>query len=88
MTVVDRCICHDVPLTKVRERAAALRTFGMTDERELLRSITQELSCTTGCGMCKPYVILTLRTGKAAYDYRDPEVAAVLAERERALDHI
>lgn len=88
MSVVDRCICHDVPLTVVRERAAALRVLGVTGEREILSTLADELGCTTGCGMCKPYVTLTLRTNKAAFDYRDPEVAKVLAEQSRVVDHI
>lgn len=88
MTVVDRCICHDVPLSVVRQRAVALRALGVTDEREILHTISEELGCGTSCGMCRPYVTLTLRTANAAFDYRDPEVARVLAEQERTLDHI
>jgi hypothetical protein len=30
--------------------------------------------------MCRPYVKLTLRTGRTAFDHRDPAVRAVTAE--------
>jgi NAD(P)H-nitrite reductase large subunit len=78
--MVDRCVCHQVPLTRVKRRADELRAAGITGETALLETLADELRCTTGCGMCRPYVKLTLRTGRTAFDHRDPAVRAVTAE--------
>lgn len=78
--MVDRCVCHQVPLARVKARAAELRARGVTDEAALLDALAGELKCTTGCGMCRPYVKLTLRTGRVAFDHREAIVRAACAE--------
>jgi hypothetical protein len=78
--VVDRCVCHQVPFEVVRRRAAELRAEGIDGEAELLERLAAELKCTTGCGMCRPYVKLTLRTGRASFDHREALVRAAVAE--------
>lgn len=78
--MVDRCVCHQVPLSRIKRRADELRAQGTTGEADLLQTLADELGCTTGCGMCRPYVKLTLRTGRTAFDHRDPAVRAVTAE--------
>lgn len=78
--MVDRCVCHQVPFSRVKARADQLRDAGVTGEPELVRALAAELGCTTGCGMCGPYVRLTLRTGRVAFDHREAIVRAALAE--------
>lgn len=78
--MVDRCVCHQVPLIRIKRRADELRAGGMTDEASLLRMLADELKCTTGCGMCRPYVKLTLRTGRTAFDHREAAVRVATAE--------
>lgn len=78
--MVDRCVCHQVPLSRVKARADALRSAGVESEDDLVDTLAGELKCTTGCGMCEPYVRLTLRTGRVAFDHREPLVRAALAE--------
>ncbi|MCC5822383.1 MAG: hypothetical protein LAT64_06580 [Phycisphaerales bacterium] len=78
--MVDRCVCHQVMLSEVRDRVAALRLAGVGDEDRLVETLADELGCTTGCGMCEPYVRLTIRTGRTGFDHREAIVRAVLAE--------
>lgn len=70
-----------MPFSRVKARADALRAAGVAGEEHLLASLAAELGCTTGCGMCAPYVRLTLRTGRVAFDHREAAVRAVMAER-------
>lgn len=78
--MVDRCVCHQVTFERALDRAAELRAQGVTDEAALLARLADELGCTTGCGMCRPYLRLTLRTGRTAFDHRDPAVRAAASE--------
>lgn len=83
--MVDRCVCHQVSLTRVKACAEALRGAGVVGEEAILAALAADLRCTTGCGMCGPYVRLTLRTGRTAFDHREAIVrAAVDAARVRS----
>lgn len=77
---VDRCVCRQVSFERVKAAAERLRERGLTDESALLAALADALGCTTGCGMCTPYVRLTLRTGRTAFDHREPLVRAIIAE--------
>lgn len=79
--MVDRCVCHQVLFSRVKARADAMRAAGTTDEDRLVQALANELCCTTGCGMCEPYVRLTLRTGRIGFDHREAVVRAAIAER-------
>ncbi len=53
---VKRCLCYD-------------RSF-LEIQREGLKSIDEIIDrygCTTGCGMCKPYIEEMLRTGETSF---------------------
>jgi len=52
---VDRCVCHEVSFTELKELA---RSAGCT-----LEELRDKTDCCTGCGMCEPYVRLMLKTG-------------------------
>ncbi len=79
--MVDRCVCHQVLFSRIKARAEALRASGTTGEDALVEALAGELGCTTGCGMCEPYVRLTLRTGRVGFDHREALVKAAIAER-------
>jgi NAD(P)H-nitrite reductase large subunit len=79
--MVDRCVCHQVLLSRVKARADGLRAAGITGENQLVEALADELGCTTGCGMCEPYVRLTLRTGRVGFDHREAAVRAAIAGR-------
>ena len=56
---VDRCVCHKVTFAELAAIAAR--------EGCGLEGLAERTGCTTGCGMCRPYVELMLRTGDTAF---------------------
>jgi bacterioferritin-associated ferredoxin len=52
--LVDRCICRDVPFTRIAQLRAEGHGF---------RQAVERTGCCTGCGLCEPYVRLVLETG-------------------------
>lgn len=70
---VDRCVCRRVTFAELK----AMSSPGTTVEE-----LSQRTGCGTGCGMCRPYVALMLRTGRTAFAPLPPhEAERVLAER-------
>lgn len=68
---VNRCICHDVPFTRI----AQLRNAGLT-----FAQVRAQTRCCTGCSLCEPYVRLTLETGRTEFPVLTPaQVDAVMA---------
>ncbi len=55
---VNRCICHDVAFSRLKDVAARVGPD--------LDTLSRETGCGTGCGMCVPYIIYMLRTGKTS----------------------
>lgn len=51
---VDRCVCHHVPFTLVKD----LHAKGLS-----LPQIVDQTQCGTGCGLCEPYLRLVCLTG-------------------------
>ena len=73
---VDRCVCHSVPFTEIRRLVDA----GITR----LDQLADRTGCTTGCGMCEPYVRLVIATGQTEFTPMNPaEIDRLLAEAER-----
>ncbi|MEO1584938.1 MAG: (2Fe-2S)-binding protein [Planctomycetota bacterium] len=68
---VDRCVCHTVPFTELKQLADA-----GTDSFD---DLSMETGCGTGCGMCEPYVRLMLKTGQTSFPVMPPH------ELDRAL---
>jgi NAD(P)H-nitrite reductase large subunit len=55
---VTRCICHDVPFSKLKELSTSLGPD--------IDALMRETGCGTGCGMCVPYILFMLQTGKTS----------------------
>lgn len=73
---VDRCVCHSVPFTELKELADA----GMNS----IDQLADDTGCCTGCGMCEPYVRLMLRTGQTSFAVLPPhEIERILADPKR-----
>jgi bacterioferritin-associated ferredoxin len=53
--MVNRCICYEVPLSEVAARAQRGEGFDQ---------ISAATGCCQGCGMCEPYVRVTIATGR------------------------
>lgn len=76
---VDRCVCHSVALRAMVPMIGALRAQGTTDEVAILRALADATGCTTGCGMCEPYVKLMLKTGNTSFPVLPPhEIERIL----------
>ncbi len=74
---VDRCICHDIAFSRLKELAD--RHGHGLDE---LARIT---GCSTNCGMCKPYIIRMLETGQTLFPViSEPAAREIVARWEAA----
>ena len=59
MPTVDRCICYDISLAELKAIADKIDAD--------LETLSARTGCCTGCGMCRPYVELMLRTGRTSF---------------------
>jgi len=64
---VQACICY--PHTFAELKALALRHSWQT-----VAEITAAVGCGSGCGLCRPYLALMLRTGDTAFAVLPPEI--------------
>lgn len=71
---VDRCVCHNITLAELK----ALSKPGTT-----VADLSAKTGCCTGCGMCKPYVILMLRTGRTHFPVLAPHEAERLSAQSK-----
>lgn len=56
---VDRCICHNVTFSRLKDECLRVGSD--------LESLARATGCTTNCGMCKPYVLLMLESGRTVF---------------------
>ncbi|MEM9167305.1 MAG: (2Fe-2S)-binding protein [Planctomycetota bacterium] len=71
---VDRCVCHRVPFTELAERLRDGRAVTLED-------LADQTGCSTGCGMCEPYVRLVIATGRTSYSVLPPhEIERILED--------
>lgn len=70
---IDRCVCHDVPFSLLKEWSEANPGAGFAE-------LQREFGCGTGCGLCEPYVRRMLRTGTTVFH----QVVTVRDEPRRA----
>lgn len=77
---VNRCICHDVTFATLIEMH---RREGLDADQ-----LAERTGCTTGCGLCLPYVRLAIATGQADLPVMSPltierKLAEIEAQRKR-----
>lgn len=53
---IKRCVCHETTFKELRD--SGLKSI---DE------IAAEFRCTTGCGLCRPYIERMLETGEVEF---------------------
>lgn len=53
---VKQCVCHKTTFLQIRE--SGLKT---------IKEIAETFGCTTGCGLCKPYIEKVLHTGEVEF---------------------
>ncbi|MEI7656835.1 MAG: hypothetical protein WCK33_02090 [Phycisphaerae bacterium] len=74
---VDRCICHDIAFSRLKELA--------TRNGHDLDALARQTGCTTNCGMCKPYIIRMLETGQTLFPVlSEPAAREIIARWEAA----
>ncbi len=66
---VDRCVCHNRCFDELKALAHA--------EGLGFEALCERTRCSTGCGMCGPYVRLMLATGRTRF----PALQALTIER-------
>lgn len=57
--MVEKCVCHDVPFTRVA-------TFASQRGETTLDDVRDTLGCGGSCGMCRQYICRVLATGKTS----------------------
>lgn len=76
---VDRCICHELPFSHLLKVAR--------DGNLSFEELSLQTGCSTGCGMCGPYVRLVLHTGRTRLPVlSESQIASLLASPPPAAD--
>jgi bacterioferritin-associated ferredoxin len=57
---IRACLCHRHTFAELKEMAAER---GWTT----IEQIAANTGCTTGCGLCRPYIVRMLETGETAF---------------------
>lgn len=76
---VSACVCHSVTFRELLDLGARLDPERRLPEDELIDQLSARTRCSSGCGMCRPYLRLALRTGSAS-------VPLMSAERARSIE--
>lgn len=71
---VDRCVCHRVTFVALKEMAA--ENGGGIDE------LSAATGCSTSCGLCRPYVLLMLKTGRTSFRLLSAREARAILDEE------
>ena len=70
---IDRCVCHDVTFASLKVLARQFDPRAASPEADpgvvdlASRELRRITGCTTGCGMCEPYIRLMLETGRTRF---------------------
>lgn len=71
---VDRCVCHNVTFAELKAMSTPTTT---------VIELSAKTNCCTGCGMCRPYITLMLRTGRTAFAPLPPHEAQRLLAQSK-----
>jgi hypothetical protein len=75
LSLVLGCVCHRVSFAELLALADRLDPDRALGENELIESLSARTRCCTGCGTCRPYLRLALRTGQTRLPLMSPEQA-------------
>ncbi len=70
---VDRCVCHNVTFASLKALAQQIDPRAAAGEADAdvvdraLRELRRVTGCTSGCGMCEPYIREMLRSGRTRF---------------------
>ncbi len=70
---VDRCLCLGLVFSELKDLAEKRRLH--------FEELQRATRCSTGCGMCEPYIRLMLQTGETRFPVLSPtDLAAACAD--------
>lgn len=75
---VDRCICHNRTFAHLR---AIIDRSGAD-----LASLRTQTGCSTGCGMCLPYILLMMESGGTSFPLLSEAAASRIVARHKPGD--
>ncbi len=64
---VDRCVCHQVPFTTLNEMVRRGHDVETQSAEQIHAALSAKTKCSTGCGMCKPYILRMIETGQTSF---------------------
>lgn len=82
---VNACVCNDVTFRELIELAARIDPDRRLSENAMLEELSDRTRCATGCGSCRPYIRLALRTGQTTQPVMTPAAARAFELRASSL---
>lgn len=64
---VDRCVCHKVPFNQLDQIVENEHDIENETAEEILEALQKRTKCSTGCGMCRPYILRMIETGQTSF---------------------
>ncbi|MFG0313850.1 MAG: bacterioferritin-associated ferredoxin [Phycisphaerales bacterium] len=64
---VDRCVCHRVPFKLLDQIVENEYDVEKESVEEIHEALSKRTKCSTGCGMCKPYILRMIETGQTSF---------------------
>lgn len=64
---VDRCVCHQVPFKLLDQIVESEHDVEKESPEQIHAALSKRTKCSTGCGMCKPYILRMIETGQTSF---------------------
>lgn len=64
---VDRCVCHQVPFKLLDQIVEKEHDVEKESAETILDALQKHTKCSTGCGMCRPYILRMIETGQTSF---------------------
>lgn len=64
---VDRCVCHKVPFRLLDQIVEREHDVERETTQQIFEALQQRTNCSTGCGMCQPYILRMIETGQTSF---------------------
>lgn len=64
---VDRCVCHKVPFAQLDRIVEEEHDVETESVEAIFADLQQRTRCSTGCGMCRPYILRMIETGQTSF---------------------
>jgi formate dehydrogenase assembly factor FdhD len=64
---VDRCVCHKIPFKLLDQVVENEHDIETESAEAILDALKRRTLCSTGCGMCRPYILRMIETGQTSF---------------------